>query len=102
VRDEKEPTTLRVPNGETIVQLTLELEESQPGPYRAILQTLDGMQVWSQQRINTVTSASPESVVLRVPATALRSGDYRLTLFRQDASGVWVPSGDYAFRVRIK
>jgi len=100
VRDEKGVPQLRVPTREGTVQLELELEAAQPGPYRVVLRTLDGLEIWSQDREVTGRARPNSAVLLRVPARLLGPDDYHLILSRQTASGIWEEAGDYFFRVR--
>jgi hypothetical protein len=65
--------------------------------YRATIDTADGGQVWSNDR---VTPSPPDAFGVAVPSRLLPPGDYALTLDEQPArSDAWRSVGRYTFRV---
>jgi len=65
--------------------------------YRATLDTMAGLQVWSNDQL---TASSADSIAVAVPSMVLANGDYVLWLDEQAASSdEWRPAGRYAFRV---
>lgn len=65
--------------------------------YRATLDTIAGLKVWSNDQL---TASSADSIAVAVPPTVLASGDYVLWLDEQAASSdEWRPAGSYTFRV---
>lgn len=65
--------------------------------YRATLDTIVGLQVWSDDRL---TASSADSIAVGVPSSVLANGDYVLWLDEQAASSEeWRPAGRYRFRV---
>jgi murein DD-endopeptidase MepM/ murein hydrolase activator NlpD len=65
--------------------------------YRATIDTVTGLRVWSDDRL---AASSGDSIAVGVPSTSLASGDYVLTLDQQAVSSdEWRPAGRFAFRV---
>lgn len=64
--------------------------------YRATLNTVAGLQVWSDDRL---TASSADSIAVGVPSTVLAGGDYVLWLEEAASSNAWRPAGHYTFRV---
>jgi hypothetical protein len=64
--------------------------------YRATLNTVAGVQVWSDDRL---TASSADSIAVGVPSTVLAGGDYVLWLEEAASSNAWRPAGHYTFRV---
>ncbi len=100
LRDENGLKQLRLPVGERIVHLTLDLETQQLPHHRAILQTMEGVELWSKDFNAAVRGTSQHSVTVAIPGRLLRPDSYRLRLSSQGASGIWDEAGDYYFRVR--
>jgi cell division protein FtsB len=100
VRDIRETQTLGLPRGVKEVRLTLQIREGPDGPYRAILRTVDGAKIWSAGSLKARGEASRKSVVVSLPATALASDDYILTLSRVSAGGEMQDVADYYVRVK--
>jgi hypothetical protein len=68
--------------------------------YRAKLDTIAGLQVWSDDRL---TASSADSIAVGVPSRVLANGDYVLWLDEQAASSdEWRPAGRYTFRVTMQ
>ena len=68
--------------------------------YRATIDTVTGLHVWSDDRL---AASSADSIAVGVPSTSLASGDYVLTLDQQAVSSDdWRPAGRFAFRVVLR
>ena len=87
----------------TGVQLFLNLEVSGKAPYksyRVVLETSEGKQVWSGDKLEAVrTAAAGHVLVLVLPGTALQPAEYRITVSGRTAPGGLEELDEYVFRV---
>lgn len=72
--------TLVIPPGTTQARLQLNLKENNYPSYRASLQTIAGVEIFSQRGVKPRRAKTGASFVFTVPARKLASGDYILTL----------------------
>jgi hypothetical protein len=100
LRDGGNLQTLRIPAGTENVRLTLPLSGSSYVSYRAVIQTPEGKTVWKGDAVPAVSGA--KSLLVSVPARALPSGDYILSVTGISASGRSETAADFSFRVRRK
>lgn len=93
-RDAEGPKRLSVPAGVDFVRLQMEVKPPQSlATYRASLQNLDGVELWSQQLTGTSTSAT-----LTIPGRLFRPGDYMVEL-KTAGPGESVRAGEYYFSI---
>lgn len=93
-RDIDSTKRLTIPSG--ITQLRLQLKLKRPGTYQsyqAVLQTLDGAQLWQR----TLPRSASQAVTVTLPAKLLPSGDYLLVLKGKAATGEWEEVDEYHF-----
>src|SRR5262249_20148863 len=99
VRDSGEQKKLLVaPDSELRLQLDLK-RKGEYVSYRAVLQTAEGAEVWSQDLPKARANVARQSVFLHLPARLLPEGDYQLTLKGRTASGEFEEAGDYYFNI---
>jgi hypothetical protein len=98
VRDGGTLQTLQIPAGIETVRLTLPLSDASYVSYRAVIQTPEGKTVWKGDAAPTVPGA--RSLLFTVPARALASGDYILSVAGITASGRSETAADISFRVQ--
>lgn len=91
-RDEGDAPTLGLGDGSRSVELRLaRLHSEAAPPFRAIMRTVEGDELWQGPAI-----ATPESFVVSIPAGVLLPGDY-VVIVLADADGT-DPLQRYAFR----
>jgi cell division protein FtsL len=98
LRDSGMLQTLRIPPDAATVRLTLKLPDASYSAYKAAIQTPEGREVWKGSAAPPPAGGKP--LVLTVPARALPSGDYILSLTGVTAAGRLEPAADYSFRVK--
>ena len=80
------------------MRLQLALKVNQPGPYRAELLTVAGQSVFSAESITAADNGSAR-IDFDVPAHLLKTGNYQISLGRDNA-GAKENTGSYYFRVQ--
>ena len=100
LRDLGESNHLIMPGDAGLVRLDLMIERNEHRTYRADLRKAEGDLVWQRSEINVKsTTAGKSGVVLLLPASVLRNGDYILTLSGVSKGGVSGVAAEYSFRV---
>jgi anti-sigma factor RsiW len=94
--------TLVIPPGTTQARLLLNLNESNYPRYRASLQTIRGVEVFSQKGVKPRRAKSGASFVFTLPAGKFLSGDYVLTLRGVNPDGEVDDLSKSLFRVEKK
>jgi hypothetical protein len=90
---------IAVPNGERdIVRLSMVLETTVTGPYRAELATAEGQSVLVRNNLKSSSGKAETKVVLEVPARLLHGGDYQIKVSRPRTDGQPEIVGRYYFR----
>lgn len=101
VRDSSATQTLNLRKEVTEVALTLSTREDLPGPFRAILRTVQGSIVWKTRDSSPPRAEkSPGNVTVRIPASRLSSDDYILTLSSVGRGDQTQDGAAYYFRVK--
>jgi hypothetical protein len=99
VRGSEGSQRLVVPSGTESLRLQLDIPA---GPsyksYRAILQTPEGNEIWSQD-LRPGGSTEPRVVELTVPARVLAEGDYVVLLMGRTVEGRFEPLPSYKFSI---
>ena len=99
VRDAGEMKRVLIPDRTDVVQLRLELAADEYPSYRAMLQTDDGREVFTGDRLKAEIAGSVKVVALSFPAKLLARSDYQVKLSGTSASGNQEEIGRYYFRV---
>lgn len=99
VRDTGESNRLIITPGITVVRLHLSVEEAVYQSYSAVLETVEGQEVWSRRGLRAQSNRSGKAVVMSLPANLLSQRDYILTLRGASAAGEVEDVGEYSFRV---
>ncbi|HLG14937.1 MAG TPA: zf-HC2 domain-containing protein [Blastocatellia bacterium] len=99
VRGAVEPKRLIIPRGAEIVRMQIDLDADDYTGYRAVLETVDGIRIWSNGSVKAQPHISRKVVTLRLPASLFTKGDYILTLSGVSAGGSLEDVGDYYFNV---
>lgn len=94
--------TLVVPPGTTHARLLLNLKENNYPSYRASLQTIAGVEIFSQTGVKPGRSKTGASFVFTVPAQKFAGGDYVLTLRGINPDGEVDDLSKSLFRVEKK
>jgi hypothetical protein len=94
-RDPDKTARLRIGPQVTLARLRVSFDGQAYRNYRAILQTVEGAQVWQRTGLKT----AGKSVILDIPASLLTETDYLLTLIGIPAQGEPDEIGKYSFRV---
>jgi hypothetical protein len=99
VRDSGISNRLSIPTGAKLVQIQFSLDTEGYPKYRAVLQTLNEVELWMQDWPRSSHSGTiiPMQVVL--PAELLIPGDYKLKLAGINSNGNWEDIENYYFRV---
>ncbi len=99
IRGGGEARKLAVPPDATEIRLQILFETSNYSSYAAELQTIEGRRVWSQRGLRARVRGEERSVIVTMPARALRDEDYILTLKGITPAGEIRDVAEYAFRV---
>jgi hypothetical protein len=94
--------TLVIPPGTTQARLLLNLKENNYPSYRASLQTIGGVEIFSQKGVKPGRAKTGASFVFTLPAGKLSSGDYVLTLRGINPDGEVDDLSKSLFRVEKK
>ena len=100
--DSNQVPTLVIRPGTTQARLLLNLKENNYPSYQASLQTVAGVEVFSQRGIKPGRAKSGASFVFTVPADKLAAGDYVLTLRGINPDGEVDDLSKSLFRVEKK
>jgi len=100
--DSNQIRTLIIPPGTTQARLLLNLKENNYPGYRASLQTIGGVEVFSQKGVKPLLSKTGAIFVFTVPAHKLAAGDYVLTLRGINPDGEVDDLSKSLFRVEKK
>ena len=79
--------------------LVLKRKPEERFAYSAVLETVEGREVWKGGHLPARATANATIVMVRVPSNALRTGDYILKLTGTTAEGKIEELDPYAFRV---
>lgn len=94
---------LIVPATVAEVRLQLDLPKGNPHPpYRAVLETAAGGQVWSQDLPAPRLTPTGHAIDLVIPARVFDPGDYLLFLRQPVHAGEWQNASSYSFRVALR
>jgi hypothetical protein len=99
VRDAGEMKRVVIPATADTVQLQLELATTEYESYRAALQTDEGREVFTGDRLKAESAGSVKIIALTFPAKLLTNGDYQVKLSGINANGNLEDTGRYYFRV---
>jgi len=102
VRDMEGGKKLTIPAGTSWVQLQLDLGTGEYKRYRAMLQTPEGEEIWSQSTPKVRVKGDNEAIVLTLPASLLPRGDYILKLSGTPGSSGFEDVANYSFKVARK
>jgi hypothetical protein len=86
----------------TASQVRLQLKSQRPASYqsyRAVLQTLDGRELWSRNLARSGLIAPGQTIMVSLPAKRLPAGDYILALRGQTPDGKVEEIDEYYFSV---
>jgi hypothetical protein len=100
--DKTKTPTLIIPPGTTQARLLVNLKENNYSSYRASLQTITGVEIFSQTNVKPGRTKTGVSFVFTVPAHKFASGDYVLTLRGIDPDGEIDDLSKSLFRVEKK
>jgi type II secretory pathway pseudopilin PulG len=100
--DSNQIPTLVIPPGTTQARLLLNLKESNYPSYRASLQTITGVEIFSQTNVKPGSKKTGASFVFTVPAHKFANGDYVLTLRGINPDGEVDDLSKSLFRVEKK
>lgn len=99
VRGEGETPTLVVRQGTSRIAFRLELAgNAPPAAPRAVVRTVTATEVWR----GAATSSSPRSVTIEVPAAAVATDDYVITLYDVSPDGAETERHRYFVRIRTR
>ena len=102
LRDLGSGRKINIPSGTKLVQMDLNLAPEEYSRYRAVLERVDGGEIWTQTSPRTVSAGENQPLRLILPATLLIRGDYVLKLGGITANGESEEAGKYYFRVISK
>lgn len=96
-RDAGTSPRFTIPAGTDFVRMRLKFEENDFPVYHAVLETVEGQQIWSGKKLNTRKGA--KSLEILIPAKLLKRADYILSLKGVTKDGIKERVEDYAFAV---
>ena len=88
-----------VPKKTDLVNLKLGFESEHFSSYFAVVETVDGQQVWSGKIRKSSKNDDSNTVILTVPARLLPRGDYIITLKGLAKGGAYDTVSDYSFTI---
>jgi anti-sigma factor RsiW len=100
--DNTKTPTLVIPPGTTQARLLINLKESNYPSYRASLQTIAGVEIFSQTNVKPRSTKSGTSFVFTLPTQKFAGGDYVLTLRGVNPDGEVDDLSKSLFRVEKK
>jgi hypothetical protein len=93
--------SLVLPEEARLVRLQIGIDpEEQYNKFSVELRTVTGSRVWSRQNLNARNRRGTRAILLTLPATALKAGEYELRLQGVNDSGAAEDVGFYYFTVR--
>ncbi len=100
IRSGGDPQTLTIPPGTDVVRLQIKAERDDTRRFQVSVRTVEGRQVWEQQRIKPqIDDARSVVINVRIPVGKLAMGDYILTLSATGTTGETEEVNRYFFRV---
>lgn len=102
VRETGEMKRVVIPSGTSAIRLRLALMTEDYRSYQAVLQTAEGREISSSNKLKAKTTSGGKVVDLILPAKLLTPGDYQLKLSGLSMSGNLEDIGSYPFRVLHK
>ncbi len=91
-----------IPANTKRVNLRLKFDDGDFSSYFAVLETIDGQQIWGgKERPSGVSKeeGAYKTVTMSVPARLLKRGDYIVILKGLTKEGIYEPVGDYSFTI---
>lgn len=98
-RDTGEIKRVTIATGVSTVQLQLELSRDEYQSYHAVVETDDGREVLSADKLKSESVGNDRVVTLSFRARLLVRGDYQIKLSGLDPGGQFEEVGEYHFRV---
>ena len=98
VRSPEGAAVLSVPAGADAVRIQVKHQGDPHPAYRVVISTPEGREVWSRGDLPPSQPGAP-SLVVSLPAGALRPGDFVLTLSARQAGSGFANIAEYSFRV---
>jgi hypothetical protein len=100
IRDAGEPRQLVIEGNTNRVRLQLSLKRKSEHPgYRAVLRTLEGVEVWNRIGLSARREGAGQAVTAQLPTRLLAGGDYELVLQGATPSGDYEDVDEYYFRI---
>lgn len=100
LRSLNEYPKLALPSGNYLVSLQLDIEsEKDYTLYRAMIKTIDGSTIWSQDALKHIDIEGSKSVNITVQSQVLANDKYRLTLIGKDNNQKPDTVGKYYFAI---
>ncbi|MEO6052191.1 MAG: hypothetical protein ABIP78_12795 [Pyrinomonadaceae bacterium] len=96
-RDSEAAKSFVLPRETNVVKLKLKFEEGNFSSYFAVIETVDGQQVWRGKALRASENNVPKTVSMTLPARLLKKGDYITRLKGLTKAGVYEPVADYSF-----
>ena len=92
--------TIDIPPGTVSAEFRLRLETEDSGPVTVeVLDMRTGSRIWSSQKVSPRKGKSGSTASIRVPARAVKAGEYQITLSQPAMNNELEKVGDYFFRV---
>lgn len=98
-RGEETVKAINIPVKADLVSLQLKFEEGKFNSYHAVLESVEGQQIWNGKMLKSVKSKNEKSVTLTIPSRLLKNGDYIVTLKGLNKDGLYETIGDYSLTV---
>lgn len=81
------------------VNLQMEFETGAFSSFFAVVETVDGQQVWRGRTLSPIRKVNAKTVTITVPARRLPKGDYVVSLKGSTSDRAYQSIGDYAFTI---
>jgi hypothetical protein len=101
VRSTDETQTLTIEKG-TDVSLELPMETVDYASYRVVLRTVEGKEIWNQDRLTAQRTVSGQTVIVRLPSSRFTNEDYIVRLAGVASSGDTEDVHSYYFRAKMR
>ena len=99
LRARGETNRLVIPRGISQLEFQIETERKVKGAFRAVIRSPEGVETWRGEFGSAAVKGSGRVVVVKLPASAVKSDDYILTVLALGPRGELTLAGEYFFRV---
>lgn len=90
---------IEIPAKADQINIRIKFEEGEFASYSAVIETVEGRQIWSRQQLKPRKGKSDKALTVTIPSHLLKRGDYIISLKGLTEKGAYEGVGDYSFTV---